>query len=95
MPFYIGDRVEAVVDHPESNPSIRRGSTGTVCNVSGYVIGVRWDEPPERGHSCRNHCENGYGWEVYGRHIRLIEAENTPYEESESLKEFLSGFRRR
>lgn len=84
MTFQVGDRVEALCDHPQRNDYIRCGWTGTVVKVDdGYPpIGVRWDDgSPAYGletgngrlHDCHGECEDGYGWFVSTEEIRIIE----------------------
>lgn len=92
--FHVGDLVECAKPGGIDR-RITTGMRGTVCNISGYspdFIGVAWDKYID-GHSCRGKCEEGYGWNVYARDIRLVEPEETefPVDDSE-LSEFLSGF---
>lgn len=72
----VGDRVEAIVDHIESNDVLLKGDTGTVCILHGgdgsYRVGIEWDRAC-RGHDCGGHCDHGYGWNVNKRDIRLID----------------------
>lgn len=75
--FHVGDRVVAITEHPDANPSIRIGYTGTVCveRDSFGRAGVRWDIKITNGHSCGEHCEYGYGWFVNPCSIEHIEDE--------------------
>mgnify|MGYP000330828870 CR=1 FL=1 len=65
--YQVGDRVELLVDHPESNSVLVAGDLGTVCYVSEYGderrLGVAWDKGC--GHSCDGNCEDLHGWYVY------------------------------
>lgn len=77
--FKIGDRVTAIVNHPDGNRSIFEGDLGTICNIEhahAGRFGVCWDNRIERGHSCSRTCEHGYGWNVYGHDIILYEEED-------------------
>ncbi len=62
---YVGMRVMACVEHPDHNERISIGLTGTVCRIShaAKILGVRWDQDVN-GHTCRDTCEDGYGWNV-------------------------------
>lgn len=73
--FYVGDRVEAVKNHPDGNVDICIGITGTVCHI-GNRIGVQWDHEISQGHNCSNHCNYGYGWYVYEDEIKLYEEDD-------------------
>ena len=79
----IGDRVVSTVNHPDGNPDIIVGSTGTVCAIDDRV-GVCWDEPIESGHNCRcdgeGRCEHGYGWWVYEDQIEPEPDDDTTFE---------------
>jgi hypothetical protein len=72
----VGDRVEAIVDHIESNDVLLKGDTGTVCILHGgdgsHGVGVEWDRAC-RGHDCGGYFDHGYGWNVNKRDIRLID----------------------
>lgn len=70
--YSVGDRVQAIVNHPDNNSSILAEDTGTVCNISAVSsIGVEWDKPVSGGHSCDHTCEDGFGWYVDKDEIAL------------------------
>lgn len=97
MPIQIGDRVEAVVDHPANSHDIVSGMQGTVVHIyDGYdgveVVSVRWDRKVHCGHSCSGRCEDGYGWNV--RYIDLCVVQDDPFEEDESINSLIQSFRR-
>ena len=72
MEFRIGDRVEAIVDHPDGNVDLFIGDTGTICHrLSPGRVGVEWDKAICRGHSCDGFCEYGYGWYVDSTTLKL------------------------
>lgn len=71
MRFKVGDRVEAIVDHPSRSAYIYAGDSGTVREVYDSIdAGVEWDNKFPDGHSCSGHCKEGYGWYVRQREIR-------------------------
>lgn len=72
--FKIGDRIACMRDHPDRNCDIVIGSTGTVCYISDdkWRIGVRWDERIYKGHSCKDCCDDGYGWFIDSHDAELI-----------------------
>ena len=100
--FNIGDRVRCIVDHPDNNNNIVRGSTGTVvncedvnifCSASAIVYGivfVEWDEYVN-GHSCDGSAKYGYGWNVEQHQIEL-EDDGIRYEFDEEKFKELIGF---
>ena len=46
-----------------------------VCDIDeDGMIGVDW-EFNVGGHSCSGHCQNGYGWYVATREIKLSDAD--------------------
>lgn len=61
---YVGMRVVACVDHPDCNEDITIGMAREICLVTPYYIGVRFDSQISRGHTCRESCDPGYGWEL-------------------------------
>ncbi len=80
--FHVGDRVVAVCNFPAANDEIRVGSTGVVCHISEYSsppLGVRWDSVA-CGHDCGGHCEYGFGWYVYPRHIELADQDSDSFD---------------
>lgn len=84
-PFFVGDRVECVVNYPDDNPHIHIGSLGIVCREwkSGTdTLGVRWDDYVE-GNNCNGTCEQGHGWFVYSYQIKLCEED----EDAEDINE--------
>lgn len=72
MKFKSGDRVVLMCD---SLSYLQVGDTGTVCcdkvEPSTGRVRVRWDlDGPKRGfHSCGDHCEFGYGYNVLERDL--------------------------
>lgn len=91
--FQIGDRVESIVDHPESSEEIVIGTQGVVCETSGStVVGVRWDIMLRRGHSCNGRCDKDHGWRVHMNKIRLVSEQ--PFVEDESMDDLIRSFRR-
>jgi hypothetical protein len=65
--YAIGDRVVLINEHPDGNPDLVAGSTGTVCDVptGGGRVNVCWDDEIEGGHTCDSrNCPNGHGWRV-------------------------------
>ena len=65
--FSVGDRVVMTAEcDPEHG--VLCGQTGTVCDISlmknEINIGVRWDEHSYRYHTCKESCDNHYGWYV-------------------------------
>jgi len=81
--FHIGDRVVAVVDHPDNNECIVCGSTGTVRSIDEpreSVIGVEWDMDVN-GHGLsdeygEDRCKYGYGWNVESDDIEVCTPDN-------------------
>lgn len=71
--FQLGDRVEAIVDHPSRNNYIGIGDAGTVCDLPPLVnrVGVKWDNAFPNGHVCSGHCKDGYGWYVGVEEVML------------------------
>ena len=69
MVFQIGDRVEAVVDHPDDNECLICGDQGTVRDIDSN-IGVEWDKFCY-GHNLRGNAQDGHGWWVRPSDIRL------------------------
>ena len=63
-----GDRVVLVRDHPDNNPELMAGDTGTVClpwmENSDRWVNVEWDKEISNGHTCDGRCENKHGWKV-------------------------------
>ena len=76
MRFEIGDRVQILVDHPYENPDIVSGDIGTVCEVVGGIVGVRFDYRISGGHTCDGNCEDGYGWQMFVRELELCEEDD-------------------
>ena len=66
--FKVGDRVVATKDHPEKNPLIYLGMSGTIVHIhlSEPAIGVEWDNvtPGPEFHSCSGHIKERRGWYV-------------------------------
>lgn len=89
--FEIDDRVECILDRPDNNDDIVVGCTGTVCHFDMYdgCIGVCWDHEISGGHDCCTRCENGHGWYVKPKYIRVIEIEDFEVDE-EMLDSFFS-----
>lgn len=73
--FTVGDRVESIVECPESNKLIHVGSTGLVVSTTttGWVR-VSWDDHV-CGHDCFGKAQGGHGWSVLDREIRRIEVD--------------------
>ena len=93
MKFCVGDRVECLVNHPDKNENIVIGSTGIVCDVDGYHIGVRWDDDVS-GYACDGLCEDGHGWYMDPHKIRLCDDASCedPFEFDENaLSDLLFG----
>lgn len=93
----IGDRVVCTKDHPDANHDIVVGSSGTVCAISGRRVGVRWDEPIERGHECifnnKVGCERGHGWWVDRSCLELEQDDDADFgfDEDEFIKLVFGG----
>lgn len=51
--FQVGDIVSLVIDHTRC---------GTVMDIIGNNIGVRFDKPFSGGHTLSGTCEDGHGW---------------------------------
>ena len=75
MKFQIGDRVILVSEYADfsccRNEELPRGSTGTVCDVSGNRIGVNWDGY-NNGHNCDGRLPSNSGWYVDADELELI-----------------------
>lgn len=69
-----GDTVESIVSSPYGLSSINVGSVGVVVHVQPYSVGVRWDfdTPDSEAHNCGGRCEEGYGWYVGLKDVKLI-----------------------
>ena len=71
--FEIGDRVELLVDYPDGNDDLVRGSMGCVTEDQGddvespdAWISVCWDKEISGGHDTGHpdRCPSGHGWNV-------------------------------
>lgn len=63
--FKVGDRVKAQV-HGEM-------LVGTVCDAREPIsIGICFDHYDSTLHNCANTCEQGHGWYISPRDIKLI-----------------------
>ena len=75
MKFQIGDRVVLISEYADfkwgGNEALPRGSTGTVCDVSGNRIGVDWDGY-NNGHDCGGLLPSSSGWYVDDDELELI-----------------------
>ena len=75
MKFQIGDRVVLISESADfrwgGNEALPRGSTGTVCDVSGNRIGVDWDGY-NNGHDCGGLLPSRSGWYVDDDELDLI-----------------------
>lgn len=87
----VGLRVECVMSHPDGNNDIVLGSQGVICHFDGGNIGVCWDEKVESGHNCGRHCENGHGWYVRSRYIRVISELKDLEIDEDAFAELFSG----
>lgn len=72
--FKEGDRVRAIVDHPDSNPNIKRYDEGIIValDVINRKAGIRWDNFVG-GHSVGDRCEQGHGWWTLYTEIERIQ----------------------
>lgn len=71
--FKVGDRVRCVAPFDRMTSLI--GKTGTVVSNESFedpLIGVRFDEPFEYGHTCDHKCLTGYGRYGYPFELELI-----------------------
>lgn len=75
--FNLGDRVICLIDSPDGNSSIHKGSTGTICFVDNFLVGVCWDSNVG-GHDCRGECEYGFGWNMLSSGLDFEPEDNTP-----------------
>lgn len=77
--FKVGDRVSLTIDHPDGNKDLMNGDTGTVVDYDPSddpeIIGIEFDRKIIRGHSCCDHCADGYGWYVITTEICLVAEE--------------------
>lgn len=75
MKFQIGDRVVLISESADfncgGNEELPRGSTGTVCDVSGNRIGVDWDGY-NNGHDCGGLLPSRSGWYVDDDELELV-----------------------
>lgn len=75
--FQIGDLVEAIVDYPQRNHSIQKGTEGVVCDIDDIednMIGVDWGFEVDGGHGCNGNCTYGHGWYAESKEIKLCDA---------------------
>ena len=80
--FRVGNRIRAIVDHPEGNHHIHEGDTGVVLASNSNYTKVRWDHDVH-GHDCDGLCEDGYGWNVYNSTIELDREETLVFMEED------------
>lgn len=90
--FKVGDRVQSIVDYPDNNDNIVRGSTGTVVHCDDGIAFVEWDDFVN-GHDCDGYgnVEWGHGWNVNFDEIEL-EVDDVQYEFDEEKFKELIGF---
>jgi len=68
--FQKGDRVEIIVDNPSNNPYIWSGDVGIIRGFGTTQYAVEMDHFVN-GHVCDGSCEEGYGWYVSSKNLRL------------------------
>jgi hypothetical protein len=69
--FKLGDRIECVSQYGPVKP----GDTGKVIQIvsdlSFIELGVKWDKPESIFHSCGGKCENGQGYYIPEKNVKL------------------------
>ena len=93
MGFSIGDRVRVISRFDGRLMPGFEGTVITTCNSPAYEVGVEFDESFADGHSCRGLGENGHCRYGFNSELELIATDaEIVTEESEELKDFISGF---
>lgn len=88
--FAMGDRVICIKSYSPTGP-IFEGMTGVVCHIHNDPphVGIRWDQRLSRGHSCKEHCEPGFGWYMFDTQVQKL-FDNTDIElDSEEVMSIL------
>lgn len=78
--YYVGQRIEVVVNHPDDNEELIIGDRGTIKRVMSnltYAVSVEFDRPISGGWDCNGYCKHGYGWNLEeGQFIIIVEEED-------------------